>query len=86
VNREEFFDFMAREAKIEIDRNTGFAHIPVVNFGRDEKGAIEAAELVSLVNATIQLCQQSIMQNVGPDLNSSQIETMRATFGVLKVK
>ena len=83
MTHDEYFQFMRETAKIEIDIDTGFAYVPVNSFRAGERGAIESIELKKLVNATIELCKQSIMNNM--DVLVTQADVFN-TFEALKVK
>lgn len=85
MNRQEYFQFMRETANIAVDMTTGFAHVPVQNFGRDEKGAIESIELENLVNATIKLCMETalnVVRTVEPDY---LLEELQNSLQALKV-
>lgn len=86
MSRDEFFQLLREHAKIEIDRETGFAYVPVVNFGRDERGAIEAVDLTSLVNATIQLCCDTVVSSTIVSVEPTTASEVRSVFDTLKVK
>lgn len=86
MNRQEYFDFMRETANIAIDMNTGFAYVPVKNFDRDEKGAIESSDLQSLVNATIKLCMETAL-NVARTVESDYVlEELQTSLQALQVK
>jgi capsule polysaccharide export protein KpsE/RkpR len=85
MTRDEYFQFMRETATIHIDMDTGFAYVPINSFKAGDRGAVESIELEKLVNATIELCRQSVMNSLG-DAGNDICENLRCVFEGLPVK